>query len=88
MVSWAIVHSKRSLKDFEKVSKSDLKLKVRALLDILLENPYQNPPPYEKLVGELQNLYSRRINIQHRLIYEVKEAEKIIKVMSMWSHYE
>lgn len=88
MVNWTIVHTKRSLKDFDKVSKSNLKPKVRALLDIVLENPYKNPPPYEKLIGDLQSLYSRRINIQHRLIYQVKEAEQTIKIISMWSHYE
>ena len=88
MVKWQIVHTKRSLKDFGKVSTSSLKPRVRALLDILLENPYQNPPPYEKLAGDLKSLYSRRINIQHRLIYEIREAEKVIKIMSMWSHYE
>jgi Txe/YoeB family toxin of toxin-antitoxin system len=88
MVTWEIVHTKRSLKDFEKISGSPLKKKVRALLDIMLINPFQNPPPFEKLTGNLNGLYSRRINLHHRLVYQVIIDKKMVKVMSMWTHYE
>lgn len=87
-MKWEIVHTKRSLKDFEKISQSSLKKKVRNLLDIMISDPLKNPPPYEKLSGNLKGLYSRRINLQHRLIYQLFLDEKIIKVVSMWTHYE
>jgi len=87
-VSWEIVYTKHAQKDAKKVSRSGLRNKVISLIEILKENPYQNPPPYEKLVGDLTGAYSRRINIQHRLAYEVLEKEKTVKVLRMWTHYE
>lgn len=88
MVTWKIVYTKRSLKDFEKISQSSLKKKVRDLLDVMESDPLKNPPPFEKLTGNLAGCYSRRINIQHRLVYQLFSEEKTIKVMSMWTHYE
>jgi toxin YoeB len=87
-VSWAVVYAKHAQKDAQKLSASGLKGKAQDLLAIIQENPFQNPPPYEKLVGDLSGAYSRRINIQHRLVYEVLEEQKTIKVLRMWSHYE
>jgi Txe/YoeB family toxin of toxin-antitoxin system len=87
-VSWEIVYAKHAQKDAQKLSASGLKGKTQALLAIIKENPFQNPPPYEKLVGDLSGAYSRRINIQHRLVYEVLQEKKIVKVLRMWSHYE
>ena len=87
-MSWKIVYTKQAQKDAEKLSSSGLKPKAQSLLDILKENPFQNPPPYEKLVGDLSGAYSRRINIQHRLVYQVYEEERIVKVLRMWTHYE
>ena len=72
----------------KKLASSGLKKKAKDLLSVIEENPYQNPPPYEKLVGDLAGAYSRRINIQHRLVYQVLEVEKIVKVLRMWTHYE
>nr|WP_315862681.1 Txe/YoeB family addiction module toxin [Picosynechococcus sp. PCC 73109] len=86
MVSWKIVLSKQAAKDARKIASAGLKPKVQKLLGILQDNPYQ--PPYEKLVGDLKDYYSRRINIQHRLVYQVLESEKIVKILRMWSHYE
>ncbi|WP_315862437.1 Txe/YoeB family addiction module toxin [Picosynechococcus sp. PCC 7117] len=86
MVSWKIVLSKQAAKDAKKIASAGLKPKVQKLLEILQENPYQ--PPYEKLVGDLKDYYSRRINIQHRLVYQVLESERMIKILRMWSHYE
>uniref|UniRef100_UPI0037C740D0 Txe/YoeB family addiction module toxin n=1 Tax=Picosynechococcus sp. PCC 11901 TaxID=2579791 RepID=UPI0037C740D0 len=86
LVSWKIILSKQAAKDAKKVASAGLKPKVQKLLGILQENPYQ--PPYEKLVGDLKDYYSRRINIQHRLIYQVLESERMIKILRMWSHYE
>jgi len=88
MVSWSIVYTKQAQKDANKLKISNLKEKAKKLLAILSKNPYQTPPPYEKLVGDLAGLYSRRMNIQHRLVYEVLESEKTIKVIRMWTHYE
>lgn len=85
---WRIVFTKQAQKDAKKLSSSGLKPKAEELLNILRQNPFQNPPPYEKLVGDLAGAYSRRINIQHRLVYQVHEAEKVIKVLRMWTHYE
>ncbi|RQD68626.1 MAG: Txe/YoeB family addiction module toxin [Tindallia sp. MSAO_Bac2] len=85
---YSIVYYKKALKDIPKLKSSKLDNKVKALIDILRENPYQSPPPYEKLLGDLQGAYSRRINIQHRLVYEVVEDKKTVKIISMWSHYE
>jgi toxin YoeB len=87
-VSWKIVYTKHAQKDAKKVSSSGLKNKVVKLIETIKENPYQNPPPYEKLIGDLSGAYSRRINIQHRLVYEVIEDQKTIKVLRMWTHYE
>ena len=87
-MSWQLVFTKHAQKDAKKLAESGLKTNAQALLAVLTANPFQNPPPYEKLVGDLSGAYSRRINIQHRLVYEVLEAEKIVKVLRMWSHYE
>ena len=87
-MSWSLVYTKQAQKDAKKLAKSGLKKKAIELLDILKTNPYQNPPPYEKLVGDLSGAYSRRINIQHRLIYQVLKSESIVKVIRMWTHYE
>jgi toxin YoeB len=87
-VSWAIVFTKHAQKDAPKLASAGLKAKAQELLAILKDNPFQNPPPYEKLVGDLSGAYSRRINIQHRLVYEVLTDEHTVKVLRMWSHYE
>lgn len=87
-MNWRLVYTKQAQKDAKKLAASNLKNKAQTLLDILQENPFQNPPPYEKLVGDLAGAYSRRINIQHRLVYEVIESERIVKVIRMWTHYE
>lgn len=87
-MSWQLVYARHAQKDAQKLASSGLKDKAQELLSILRENPFQNPPPYEKLVGDLSGAYSRRINIQHRLVYEVLPEEKIVKVLRMWSHYE
>jgi toxin YoeB len=88
VVSWTLVYSKQALKDAKKVSASGLKAKAEVLLSLLSDDPFQNPPPYEKLVGDLAGAYSRRINIQHRLVYEVFAKEKTVRVLRMWTHYE
>lgn len=80
--------SKRAQKDLQKLKQSGLSKKAKSLVDILKENPWQNPPPYEKLVGDLNGSYSRRINVQHRLVYDVFEEEQTIKILSLWTHYE
>lgn len=87
MVEYKIIYSKLALKDAKKLSFANLANKAKELLDIIKMNPFQNPPPYEKLVGNLSGAYSRRITIQHRLLYQVKEDEKLIRVLRMWSHY-
>ena len=87
-MSWAIVFTKHAQKDAPKLASADLKAKAQELLAILKDNPFQNPPPCEKLVGDLSGAYSRRINIQHRLVYEVLTDEQTVKVLRMWSHYE
>jgi Txe/YoeB family toxin of toxin-antitoxin system len=88
VVIWNLVYSKYALKDAKKLTTAGLKDKAQALLDILEVDPLPNPPPYEKLVGDLKGAYSRRINIQHRLVYEIFRKEKKIRVLRMWSHYE
>jgi toxin YoeB len=88
MVSWHIVFAKHAVKDAAKLAASGLKPKAQALLDLLAQDPFQNPPPFEKLVGDLAGAYSRRINIQHRLVYEVFVPEKTVRVLRMWTHYE
>ena len=85
---WRVVFAKQAQKDASKLASAGLKPKAQALLAILAENPFQNPPPYEKLVGDLSGAYSRRINIQHRLVYEVLQAEQTVKVLRLWTHYE
>ena len=87
-MSWEIVFTKQAQKDAEKLASAGLKDKAQKLLEILSENPFQNPPSYEKLLGDLSGAYSRRINIQHRLVYQVYKAEKVIKVIRLWTHYE
>ena len=85
---WELVYTKQAQKDAKKLSASGLKDKAQKILEILKVNPYQNPPPYEKLIGDLSGAYSRRINIQHRVVYQVYEKEKVIKVIRLWTHYE
>ena len=87
-MSWELLYTKQAQKDAKKLSASGLKKKAQALLEIIKEDPYQNPPPYEKLVGDLSGAYSRRINIQHRLVYQVYEEECVIKIIRLWTHYE
>ena len=88
MVKYKIEYHKRALKDIEKLKQSNLDNRTKQLIEMIKVNPFQNPPTYEKLVGDLKDLYSRRINIQHRLVYQVLEDKKIIRILSMWSHYE
>ena len=85
---YKIVYIKQAIKDISKLKNIGLAEKAKSLIDILRENPFQNPPPYEKLIGDLKDLYSRRINIQHRLVYQVLEDRNIVRILSMWSHYE
>ena len=87
-MNWQIVLSRQSEKDAKKIALAGLKPQVTKLLELLAENPYSTPPPYEKLVGNLQGFYSRRISIQHRLVYRVVEQEKAVHVLRMWTHYE
>jgi toxin YoeB len=88
VVKWQVVFAKHALKDAKKLSAAGLRNKAQVLLDVLAQDPFQNPPPYEKLVGDLEGAYSRRINIQHRLVYEVFKKERIVRVLRMWTHYE
>jgi toxin YoeB len=88
MVIWKIVYTKQALKDAKKLTSPTLRKKTQGLLKLLADNPYASPPVYEKLIGDLSGAYSRRINIQHRLVYQIYESEKIIKVIRMWTHYE
>ena len=87
-MSWQLVYTKQAQKDARKLASSGLKEKAKDLLKIVESNPFQNPPPYEKLVGDLSGAYSRRINIQHRLVYQVLEADRMVKVLRLWTHYE
>ena len=87
-MSWRVLFTKQARKDAKKLSASNLRPKAEQLLEITRENPFQAPPPYEKLVGDLSGAYSRRINIQHRLVYQVIEEQRIVKVIRMWSYYE
>jgi len=87
-VTWRLVYTRQAQKDARKLAEAGLKDKAVALLEILEANPFQTPPPFEKLVGDLAGAYSRRINIQHRLVYQVLEEERIVKVIRLWSHYE
>lgn len=88
MVSWRLVFTKQAQKDAKKIALSGLKPQAERLLELLTENPYKNPPPYEKLIGDLSGAYSRRINIQHRLVYQVMDETQTVKVLRMWTHYE
>ncbi len=85
---YAVVYTKNAVKDIQKIKAARLSKKVKDLIELIKLNPFQTPPPYEKLVGDLQGAYSRRINIKHRLVYEVIETENTVKILSMWSHYE
>lgn len=87
-MKWSLVYTKQAQKDAKKLASSGLKGKAGKLLIILEQNPFQNPPPFEKLVGDLAGAYSRRINIQHRIVYQVYEEEKTVKVIRLWTHYE
>jgi toxin YoeB len=87
-VTWKVVYTKQAQKDGQKLASSNLKSKAKTLLQIIAINPYQTPPPYEKLVGDLDGACSRRINIQHRLVYQVLDDIQTIKVLRMWTHYE
>lgn len=88
MNRWRVVFTRQAQKDAKKLAAAGLRPKAEKLLSLLAENPYQTPPPYEKLVGDLAGAYSRRINIQHRLVYQVEETERVVKVIRMWTHYE
>lgn len=85
---WQLVYAKHAMKDAKKLAASGLKSKAQELLDVLASDPFQNPPPFEKLVGDLAGAYSRRVNIQHRVVYEVFAKQKIVRVLRMWTHYE
>jgi Txe/YoeB family toxin of toxin-antitoxin system len=85
---WEVVFAKAAVKDARKLAAAGLKAKAQELLDVLVSDPFQDPPPFEKLVGDLEGAYSRRINIQHRLVYEVFKKENVVRVLRMWSHYE
>ncbi|MGA2780905.1 MAG: Txe/YoeB family addiction module toxin [Smithella sp.] len=87
-MSWRLVFTKQAQKDAKKIAQADLKSQANRLFDLLREDPYRNPPPYEKLVGDLSGAYSRRINIQHRLIYQILKDIHTVKVIRMWTHYE
>ena len=87
-MSWRVVFTSQAKKDAKKLAASGHKPKAQKLLDLLRDNPFQTPPPYEKLVGDLAGAYSRRINIQHRLVYQVLEEDRVVKVLRMWTHYE
>jgi toxin YoeB len=87
-VTWTLRYTKQAQKDARKLASSGLKSKAQQVLNILEADPWQNPPAFEKLVGDLSGAYSRRINIQHRLVYQVLEAEKVVKILRLWTHYE
>lgn len=87
-MSWRLVYTRQAQKDARKISAAGMRPRVEKLLDLLRDDPYKTPPPFEKLVGDLSGAYSRRINIQHRLVYQLLEREKTIKIIRMWTHYE
>ena len=87
-MTWKLVYTRQAQKDARKLASSGLKSKAQELLVLLSEDPYRKPPPFEKLIGDLAGAFSRRINIQHRLVYQVLEDEKVVKVLRLWSHYE
>jgi len=88
MVKWKLVYTPQAQKDAKKLARSGLRANAEALLEVLEENPFRRPPPYEKLLGDLSGACSRRINIQHRLVYQVLKRERVVKVLRMWTHYE
>ena len=88
MVGWEVVYAKQAMKDAKKLAASGLKPKAQGLLEVLAIDPFHNPPPFEKLVGDLAGAYSRRINIQHRIVYEVFTKEGTVRVLRIWTHYE
>jgi Txe/YoeB family toxin of toxin-antitoxin system len=88
MGQWKIVYTKQAQKDAKRIASSGLRSKVERLINTIVENPLQSPPPFEKLVGDLSGAYSRRINIQNRLVYEIIAEDKVVKVIRMWTHYE
>ncbi len=88
MVSWRLVYTKQARKDAKKLAAAGLRPKAEFLLEILKKNPFQSPPPFERLVGDLEGAYSRKINIQHRLVYQVLKRYRVVKVIRMWTHYE
>jgi Txe/YoeB family toxin of toxin-antitoxin system len=88
LVRWKLVYTRQALKDAKKLAAAGLKEKALDLLDILERDPFQTPPPFEKLVGDLAGAFSRRINVQHRLVYQVLEKERIVKIIRLWTHYE
>jgi Txe/YoeB family toxin of toxin-antitoxin system len=88
MVKWKLVYTKQAQKDAKKISSANLKEKTLEVLEILETDPYKSPPPFEKLVGDLTGAYSRRINIQHRVVYQIYAKEHIVKIIRMWTHYE
>ena len=87
-MTWKLVYTKQAQKDAKKLASSGLKPNAEELLALISEDPYRKPPPFEKLIGDLAGAYSRRINIQHRLVYQVLEEERVVKVLRLWSHYE
>lgn len=87
-MNWQLVYTKQAQKDAQKLAAAGLKDKAKALLAVVQDNPLQNPPPYEKLIGDLAGAYSRRINIQHRLVYQVLQDEQVVKILRLWSHYD
>ena len=87
-MNWQLAYTKQAQKDAQKLAAAGLKDKAKALLAVVQDNPFQTPPPYEKLIGDLAGAYSRRINIQHRLVYQVLQDEQVVKVLRLWSHYD
>ena len=87
-MSWQLIFTKQAQKDAQKIAQSGLKIQAQALLNILAQNPFQSPPSYEKLLGDLKGAYSRRLNIQHRLVYQVLKKQRVVKVIRLWTHYE
>ncbi|MBJ6750466.1 Txe/YoeB family addiction module toxin [Geomonas anaerohicana] len=87
-MSWSVVFTKQAQKDAQKLKAAKLKPKAQSLLAVIEQDPFKTPPPYEKLVGDLSGAYSRRINLQHRVVYQVLEAERTVKILRMWTHYE
>lgn len=87
-MSWRLVFTRQAQKDARKIDQAGLRVQAERLLDILREDPFRTPPPFEKLVGDLEGAFSRRVNIQHRLVYQVLKEERAVKVLRLWTHYE